>query len=121
MRIAAFNVENMFERAKALSLPSWEEGRPTLERHARINDLLTKPEYSDADKTEIIKLLKELGLEKKDDGGEFALLRQNRGKLLKRPRSGGVEIIAAGVATGSAGSSSRPSRSTSSRRATPRW
>ena len=44
----------------------------------------------------MIKLLKELGLEKKDDGGEFALLRQNRGKLLKRPRSGGVEIVAGG-------------------------
>ena len=60
----------MFERAKALSLPIWEEGRPTLERHARINDLLNKAEYTAPDKAEIVKLLKELGLDKKDDGGE---------------------------------------------------
>jgi endonuclease/exonuclease/phosphatase family metal-dependent hydrolase len=58
--------------------------------------VLNKPAYSATDKAEIVKLLKELGLDKKDDGGEFALLRQNRGKLLKRPKSGGVEIVAGG-------------------------
>jgi predicted extracellular nuclease len=96
MRIASFNVENMFERAKALNLPTWEEGRPTLERHARINDLLNNTTYSAEDKAEIVKLLMELGLGKKDDGGRFAQLRQNRGKLLKRPKSGGIEIVAGG-------------------------
>jgi predicted extracellular nuclease len=98
MRIASFNVENMFERAKALNLPTWEEGRPTLERHSRINELLNVAVYSADDKTEIIKLLKELGLAKKDDGGKFAQLRQNRGRLLKRPKSGGIEIVANGRA-----------------------
>lgn len=98
MRIASFNVENMFERAKALNLPTWEEGRPTLERHARINELLNTAVYGADDKAEIVKLLKELGLAKKDDGGEFAQLRQNRGHLLKRPQSGGIEIVANGRA-----------------------
>lgn len=54
----------MFERAKALNLPTWEEGRPTLERHARINDLLNNTTYSAGDKAEIVKLLKELGLQR---------------------------------------------------------
>jgi hypothetical protein len=40
MRIGSFNVENMFERAKALNLPTWDDGRPTLERYTRLNDLL---------------------------------------------------------------------------------
>jgi len=96
MRIASYNVENMFERAKALNLPTRQAGRPTLERHARINTLLNEPVYGPAEKAEIITLLTELGLAKKDDGGKFAQLRQNRGHLLRRPRGGGVEIIADG-------------------------
>ena len=96
MRIASYNVENMFERAKALNLPTWEAGRPTLERHARINEVLNQPFYGPDDKDEIVKLLKDLGLAKKDDGGRFAQLRQNRGRLLRRPKSGGVEIVAGG-------------------------
>src|SRR5215210_5179332 len=86
----------MFDRAKALNLPSWQDGRPTLERHARINDNFNQATYSASDKAEIVKLLTELGLAKADDGGEFARLRQNRGRLLKRPKAGGIEIIAAG-------------------------
>ena len=84
MRIASFNVENMFERAKALNLANWAEGRRTLERHARINDLLAKPVYSGEDEAEIVKLLTELGLANRDNGGEFAQLRQSRGRLVRR-------------------------------------
>ena len=96
MRIASFNVENMFERAKALNLPTWEAGRPTLERQARINSLLNEPTYGPAEKEEIIVLIKALGLAKTDDGGRFARLRQNRGRLLRRTKGGGIEIIATG-------------------------
>ncbi len=98
MRIASYNVENLFDRAKALNLATWKEGRPTLERHARINQLLNRPAYSPADKRSIVKLLGELGLAKSDDGGPFALLRVIRGKLLKRPKTGGLEIVADGRA-----------------------
>jgi hypothetical protein len=96
MRIASFNVENLFDRAKALNQSSWAEGREVLEAHAALNKLLNKPKYSPGDKNQIVKLLDQLGLAKKDDGGPFALLRQNRGRLLKRPRSGGLEIVANG-------------------------
>ena len=98
MRIASFNVENLFERAKAINAGASSEGRATLERHARINTLLGKSTYTDAIKAEIAQLLAELGLAEKDDGGEFALLRQNRGRLVKRPKAGGMEIVAAGRA-----------------------
>ena len=43
IRIAAYNVENLFERAKALNGETWAQGRPILEKHARINKLLAKP------------------------------------------------------------------------------
>lgn len=31
MRIGSYNVENLFARAKALNLATWEEGRPILQ------------------------------------------------------------------------------------------
>ncbi len=93
MRIASFNVENLFDRAKALKL-DWEDGRVVLERYARINQLLAKPLYGEEDKKEIKDLLRKLGLAKRDDGGRFAELRQVRGRLLSRPKRGGLEITA---------------------------
>jgi len=95
MRVASFNVENLFDRAKAMKL-AWEDGREILERYARINQLLNKPVYTDEDKKEIKDLLRKLGLAKKDDGGKYALLRQIRGRLLRRPKAGGIEIVATG-------------------------
>ena len=96
MRIAAFNVENLFQRAKALNPETRAEGKPILEKHARINELINLPVYTDAVKDEIRELLLELGLEKRDDGGEWVILRQNRGKLVRRPTAGGLEIVADG-------------------------
>jgi endonuclease/exonuclease/phosphatase family metal-dependent hydrolase len=96
MRIASFNVENLFDRAKALNQSSRAEGREVLEAHAALNKLLNEPKYSPGDKNQMVKLLDQLGLTKKDDGGRFALLRQNRGRLLKRPTAGGIEIVANG-------------------------
>lgn len=109
MRVASFNVENLFERASALVPSDWSKGRPALEAYSRLNRLLNKLKYSDADKAEIVELLKKLGLNKRDDGGKYAQLRQNRGRLLVRRKVGNstrIEIVAEGAAPpGSAGSS----------------
>jgi endonuclease/exonuclease/phosphatase family metal-dependent hydrolase len=95
MRVASFNVENLFERAVALNLPTWGDGRRALELHASLNALLNSKVYSPADKETIVKGLTELGLDKADDGGSFAELRQNRGRLLKRV-NGTIQIVAQG-------------------------
>ncbi|GAB1584389.1 endonuclease/exonuclease/phosphatase family protein [Phyllobacterium phragmitis] len=97
MRLAVYNVENLFDRAKAMNLGSWAEGRPVLDRFAALNSLLGQVTYSGSDKAEMARLMIELGLEKSDTG-PFVLLRRNRGGLLKRPRSGGLEIVADGRA-----------------------
>jgi endonuclease/exonuclease/phosphatase family metal-dependent hydrolase len=94
MRIAAFNVENLFERARIMNLDDWEEGRPVLERVTELSDLLEKPTYSAADKTRILILMRELGL-KDSDTAPYVILRRNRGALIMRRRTG-PEIIADG-------------------------
>jgi hypothetical protein len=39
MRLATYNVENMFDRAKALNQERWSEGRPALEAYRALNAL----------------------------------------------------------------------------------
>lgn len=97
MRLATYNVENLFDRAKAMSLPSWDEGRPILERFARLNQLFGELDYSPAAKTEMVRLMMELGLGASDTA-PFVILRRNRGDLLRRPREGAIEVIASGRA-----------------------
>ena len=97
-RIASYNVENLFERPRAMRLGTWEQGRPILEQHARINELINQAQYSAADKTEMLDLLTKLGLNGSDEGGPFARLRQVREKLVKRPPGKPVEIVANGRA-----------------------
>jgi len=95
MRLASFNVENLFNRPKAMSLESWSEGRPILAKYAQLNQLLGEVKYTPAIKNRMIKLLTELGL-KKSDTGPYVILRRNRGALLKRTKNGQLEIIAEG-------------------------
>jgi endonuclease/exonuclease/phosphatase family metal-dependent hydrolase len=95
VRIACYNVENLFNRARVLDQASWAAGRPALEAYERISELLEEPEYTVEVKADILRLLHRLGLAHSDTA-RFARLRQNRGRLLRRPRSGGVEIIAGG-------------------------
>lgn len=71
-------------------------GRPALETVARLNRVLGKTTYTAADRGAILTGLGKLGLAKRDDGGRFARLRQNRGHLLKRPSSGPAQVVAAG-------------------------
>jgi endonuclease/exonuclease/phosphatase family metal-dependent hydrolase len=95
MRLSSFNVESLFDRPRAMNLATWAAGRVTLEKQAQANELLGEPIYTPAIKTQIIELLKALGLAKSDEGNTFATLRQNRGHLLTRSK-GKITITAAG-------------------------
>ncbi|HEY9629091.1 MAG TPA: endonuclease/exonuclease/phosphatase family protein [Coleofasciculaceae cyanobacterium] len=95
MRIAAFNVENLFSRVRAMNLEDWEAGKPILTEYSRLNHLLLQPEYTPATKAEILESLGRLGL-LKSDTSQYAILRQNRGELLKRPRDASPEVVAGG-------------------------
>ena len=95
MKIASFNVENLFDRAKAFNE---EDSVATgyISRVAELNSLFIKEDYSDADKYRMKTLLIELGLER-TDSSTFAILRKIRGKIVYRPRnSGEISIVANG-------------------------
>jgi endonuclease/exonuclease/phosphatase family metal-dependent hydrolase len=98
MKIASYNLENLFLRPVAMNGKTLADGKDALKAHADINAILAKPTYGAADKKRIVDLLKKLKLEKSDDGGPFALLRQNRGDLIKRPKNKPIEVVANGRA-----------------------
>lgn len=95
MRLATYNVENLFDRPRVMNQATWADGRQVLGWYGELSGLLGEEAYTGAMKSRMASLLVELGLEKRDES-RFVILRRNRGKLLKRPRSGGIEITAAG-------------------------
>src|SRR3954467_10954695 len=97
MRIASYNVENLFSRVKVMNREDRETARDVLGEYSRLNAVIGKDRYTTQDKARMVELLTQLGLEKTDET-QFVILRQNRGKLVKRPRGGGFEIVANGRA-----------------------
>jgi endonuclease/exonuclease/phosphatase family metal-dependent hydrolase len=95
MRIATFNVENLFDRARVLNQDTWDESKPFLEAYSKLNTLFEKTRYSTSDKVKMSNILTEIGLGKSDKNKHF-ILRKIRGKFLKRPATGGIEIVANG-------------------------
>ena len=95
MRIATFNVENLFDRARIMNRDNWAAGEIILNAFAELTALLEQPVYTPADKARIVALLDTLGLTAADMG-EFVVLRRNRGALLTRRADGTVEITAGG-------------------------
>jgi endonuclease/exonuclease/phosphatase family metal-dependent hydrolase len=96
MRLATFNVENMFERSSIMNLPTWAEGEIVLQDFARLSDLIQKQQYAQGDKDEILEIMnRNRGLIQK---GESRHIRLNliRGKLLRKPHGAPVEIVANG-------------------------
>jgi endonuclease/exonuclease/phosphatase family metal-dependent hydrolase len=85
LRLASFNVENLFSRARAMNQATQAAGQPALEAFAAFNALIAKPAYRAADKAEMVRLLKKLQLVQ-DDEGPFVRLRKNRGTFLVRRR-----------------------------------
>jgi len=46
MRLASYNVENLFERPAIMNLPSWDDGRDILNRYAKLAKLLESEAYT---------------------------------------------------------------------------
>lgn len=98
MRVASFNVENLFSRVRAMNLETWDDGRPILNAYAELNTIFQNDVYTAANRVRIIELLTSLGLANRDDAGRWAILRQNRGDLLIRRKNQPPEVVATGRA-----------------------
>jgi endonuclease/exonuclease/phosphatase family metal-dependent hydrolase len=106
VRLASFNVENLFARAKALNLSTWAQGQPVLAAFDQFNTIAAKAEYSEKDKADLLTALAVMEILKRDKLGRlvmnpdpvsaWAFLRENRGDFIKQPRNGDAEIVAVG-------------------------
>ncbi len=121
MRLATFNVENLFARAKALGAASVGDDNPVLRAFERFNTVSGKLSYEPADRAAMLEDLETLDILERTRSGAlrmtrrpfeaWALLRENRGDFLRQPRSGDVTSLLEVATTGSAGWSSSPSPS----------
>lgn len=98
MRLATYNVENMFERAKAMNLDSWAEGKPVLEDFNRLNNLIQEVNYTPAIRAELLEIMKRHRGLISNGLSKFIRLRDIRGRFLARPRNKPAEIAADGRA-----------------------
>ncbi len=95
MRLASFNVENMFQRPRVLRSSDWEASRPVLDAFAQLQTLLEQATYSAVEKARIVDLVHTLGLASSDES-EWVWLRRSRGQLLRRKPDGTLEVMAGG-------------------------
>jgi endonuclease/exonuclease/phosphatase family metal-dependent hydrolase len=96
IRIATFNVENLFNRPIAMNMPDGSNGQKILDDNAKMTRLLNQETYSDADKEDILRLLEAYGLDKTRPKNDYLELRQIRGKLLVRHTGKRAEVVARG-------------------------
>jgi endonuclease/exonuclease/phosphatase family metal-dependent hydrolase len=95
MRLATYNVENLFSRARALNLDTWDEGRKVLEAYTELNEIFEEPVYTDENKSRMLQLMTQLGIDKKNDS-KFVILRESRGQLVTHSMVRGTQIKSAG-------------------------
>ena len=109
IRIASFNVENLFARPKVFDLSDWNAGEPVLKAYEKVSALIQKAKYSATDKIRIRDLLVALDIyavDKKTKAvrrnqtlyPKWAWLRKNRGTFDREPsdHKQNVEIVADG-------------------------
>lgn len=60
IRIASYNLENLFRRAKILALQDSDRIRDVLDKYAKLSGLLAKANYTAADKSKIVNLYAEI-------------------------------------------------------------
>jgi hypothetical protein len=98
MRLATFNVENLFDRPKAMNLDTWTDGKKILEDFKHLNQLIQRQTYTNATKSDLLEVMgRHSGLLSKGES-KFICLRDVRGQFLARPRNKPVEIAANGRA-----------------------
>ena len=82
MKIAAFNVENLFDRAKAFNEDSTSDAQKAIKAVADLNSVFEEDNYTTARKQKILQLVATLSLNRFNEG-PLARIRTIRGKILR--------------------------------------
>jgi endonuclease/exonuclease/phosphatase family metal-dependent hydrolase len=97
LRVATFNVENLFTRPSAMAENAGKKGQRAIDDHAELNGLVSKPLYSETDKARLIELEKRYGFADLNAPPQsLVFLNKVRGQLYSRSRAGVVTVKAAG-------------------------
>ena len=108
IRIASYNVENLFARPKALGVDDWDLGRPILVAYEQVNALMAESSYTPQIKQTLIDLLVQLDIyylnahgvarRRETQDPRWAWLRKNRGAFDREPQdeTKGIEVVANG-------------------------
>ncbi|NVM77553.1 endonuclease/exonuclease/phosphatase family metal-dependent hydrolase [Duganella sp. SG902] len=99
IRIASFNMENLFTRPLALSDEAEAAGRQAVEDHAELNAIVEKDSYSGHDKRRLLELDEVYRFSSLNaPSNTYVVLNRVRGQLYSRSKTGAVTIVAAGRA-----------------------
>jgi endonuclease/exonuclease/phosphatase family metal-dependent hydrolase len=95
LRIATFNLENLFSRPAAMNFPSDAPGRQAIEDHAELNGIISKEAYSQEDKNRLIALSKVYKFHLSNPpNNALIFLQKTRGQLFKQPKNKPLEVAA---------------------------
>ena len=95
MKIAAFNVENLFNRPRVFDAKYAGIATELIAAASELSALFEEAAYDAATRARMLVLMEVLGI-LTSDSSTFVWLRRIRGGLIRRPRSGPPEIIATG-------------------------
>ncbi len=99
IKIATFNLENLFTRPTAMNLATDEAGREAIEDHATANAITAKNMYLDADKAKLLTLSQKYGWHLLDPPkNALVQLQKVRGQLFKKPQNAPLQVVANGRA-----------------------
>src|SRR5262249_48248237 len=98
IRIASFNLENLFTRPAAMDV-SGAQGAQAIEDHAELNAIVAKDVYSPADKKRLITLSNRYKFHALNPpANALVKLQKVRGALYRKPKNGPLEVVANGRA-----------------------
>lgn len=97
MRLATFNAENLFSRARPMNLNEWTDGQDVLEDVQRLNDLLAEETYSQETKDRLKTILDKYDFKNRNKTDRPFEIVETRGKLFTvRKGTNELEVTAKG-------------------------
>jgi len=99
IRIASFNLENLFSRPLALSDEPSASASQAVDHHAELNNIVAQASYSDSDKKRLLALDEIYRFSNLNaPANSYVLLNRVRGQLYSRSKTGVVSVVADGRA-----------------------